>query len=507
MRAQPTNRNPRRHAVGFVYCVLCVAWVSFNLAAAEPAPTNLPPAATQPITFDRDVRPIFEASCFRCHGPLKPKSNFRLDNRASALKGGNDNSDDIIPGDSAKSRLIHYVARVAEEFQMPPEGKGEPLTGEQVGVLRAWIDQGAAWGAASEPELEFSISPRVRWLAVHGDEGKFRELEGIKPGWAGGIEQFTLKERLSPDEIFSAEGHAIFDEHDAALKLAFDKADVGFIHAGMEQWRRYYDDTGSYSRPLVPPSHDLGRDLHLDTGRAWIDFGLTRPDLPHLTFGYEFQFKDGAKSTLQWGAVQASFDPTLTNNIYPAAKEIEERVHILKLDLTHELGGWQLEDNARVEFYNLQSSRDNAKIYTTGPLPDRIERASENVNYIQGMNAVRAEKQLQEWWLFSAGYLYSKFDGDSSLEQTTLDPTSGYAQVGGDYRSANNVVLRRDSHVFSVANLLTPAPGLSAFASVQSEWTRQQGFGQDNYYHEPTNNAAFPVPAFQNSVLAQANLD
>ena len=28
---------------------------------------------------------------------------------------------------------------------MPPEGEGQPLTAEQVGLIRAWIDQGAKW--------------------------------------------------------------------------------------------------------------------------------------------------------------------------------------------------------------------------------------------------------------------------------------------------------------------------------------------------------------------------
>src|SRR6266568_3739179 len=215
---------PPAHVVRYVLASLVSGCLWLH--AAEIDVSKLPPAATNQIDFDRDVRPIYQQSCIRCHGETKPKSHFRLTDRASALQGGDDNSDDIVPGNSAKSRLIHYVARVAEDIDMPPAGKGDPLTDEQVGVLRAWIDQGAAWGQKSEPQMQFSISPTVRWIGVHGDAGKFRELEGIKPGWAGGIEQFSLKERLSPDELFSAEGHALFDDHDAALKLALEKTDV-----------------------------------------------------------------------------------------------------------------------------------------------------------------------------------------------------------------------------------------------------------------------------------------
>src|SRR2546425_8247648 len=62
--------------------------------------TKLPPAATNRIDFARDVQPILERSCLHCHGPERPKSKFRLDNRVAALQGGEDNREDVIPGDS-----------------------------------------------------------------------------------------------------------------------------------------------------------------------------------------------------------------------------------------------------------------------------------------------------------------------------------------------------------------------------------------------------------------------
>ena len=102
----------------------------------------LPAPATNKIDFARDIKPIFDASCIRCHGPVKPKSGFRLDNRAAALKGG-DNGVDIIPGNSAKSPLIHFTAALVEDMEMPPTRKGDPSRAAQIALLRAWIDQGA----------------------------------------------------------------------------------------------------------------------------------------------------------------------------------------------------------------------------------------------------------------------------------------------------------------------------------------------------------------------------
>ena len=104
------------------------------------------------IDFSRDIKPILTNTCYRCHSGEKPKSHFLLTSRETALKGGSEGVD-ILPGQSAKSPLIHYVARLVPDMEMPPEGKGTPLTPEQVGLLRAWIDQGVAW-EQTEPETE-----------------------------------------------------------------------------------------------------------------------------------------------------------------------------------------------------------------------------------------------------------------------------------------------------------------------------------------------------------------
>ena len=61
---------------------------------------------------------------------------------------GGDSGPAIVPGKGAESRLIRYVAGLVEDYQMPPEDAGKPLSPEQIGVLRAWIDQGAKWSGA-----------------------------------------------------------------------------------------------------------------------------------------------------------------------------------------------------------------------------------------------------------------------------------------------------------------------------------------------------------------------
>ena len=105
---------------------------------------KLPPPAARAVEFQRDIQPIFEASCVKCHGRGKAKGGFKLDTRESFLKGG-DSGAPAEKGKSAESLLIELVSGLNPDSVMPQ--KGSKLTAEQVGLLRAWIDQGMAWGA------------------------------------------------------------------------------------------------------------------------------------------------------------------------------------------------------------------------------------------------------------------------------------------------------------------------------------------------------------------------
>src|SRR5437868_12365763 len=96
--------------------------------------------SAQPVDFTRDVEPIFAKRCSACHGAGQQMAGLRLDEPDAALKGSK-SGPVIIPGKSADSKLIKRVATRT----MPPAG--DPLSAEQVAILRTWIDQGAKWPA------------------------------------------------------------------------------------------------------------------------------------------------------------------------------------------------------------------------------------------------------------------------------------------------------------------------------------------------------------------------
>lgn len=123
---------------------MALAVTAASLAARAPQDPLPPPAARQ-VDFAGDVAPILRTACVRCHARGKDRGGFRFDTRELLLRGG-DTGPAVVPGRSADSLLIALVAGHDPDMVMPQ--KGSRLTAEQIGVLRAWIDQGAQWPAA-----------------------------------------------------------------------------------------------------------------------------------------------------------------------------------------------------------------------------------------------------------------------------------------------------------------------------------------------------------------------
>ena len=480
--------------------VAALALVVTSASAAETNSVSLT-SDGKAILFDRDVRPLLEQNCFRCHGPEKPKSGYRLDNRAAALKGGDDNQNDVVPGRSGQSKLIAYVAGLDKDIQMPPPDHGPPLPTTQVATLRAWIDQGADWGTnAVPPPVAFSIETVSGWTGVSGNNEKFRELEGIHEGWSGGAEHFSYSEQLAPDEKLTVEGHALVPQNDFKVTMALDKKDSGFMHSGFEEWRRYYDDTGGYYPGFTPPSFSLDQDTHLDIGRAWIDFGLTLPDSPQLVFGYEYQFRQGEKSTLVWGGVNPG-GPQGPKNILPNVEDVNERTHIFKVDLTRDWDDWSFEDRVRAEFYDLSNQRNDVP----GLNLNTIQHVNQGVNYSQGANIFRIQKQINDWWLASFGSLVSVYDGTSSFNEKTTDGAG--VPISSPDLQTQGVTLHRNSYMVSGSSLLLPAKGLSVSVSAQGEWIQEYGFGNVSLEYFPGPPALGTENATQDRTVSSENLD
>lgn len=96
------------------------------------------------IDFNTEVKPIFNKKCISCHGGVRRKAGFSLLFRSEALAKTESGVPAIIPGHPEKSELIRRITIKDPEERMPYQH--DPLSEEEIKVLREWIKEGAVWG-------------------------------------------------------------------------------------------------------------------------------------------------------------------------------------------------------------------------------------------------------------------------------------------------------------------------------------------------------------------------
>lgn len=106
------------------------------------------------VDFATQIHPILAGKCIHCHSGDKPPAGLSFESRESALKGGASGAA-FTPGDSGHSLLILKVTG-RKGAAMPPGG---PLTEEQIGLLKTWIDEGAVWPKTAAAPTDTWVAP------------------------------------------------------------------------------------------------------------------------------------------------------------------------------------------------------------------------------------------------------------------------------------------------------------------------------------------------------------
>jgi len=130
-------------------------------------------AADARVDFEQQIRPIFQRSCVKCHGPEKQKGGLRLDRAKEALGALDSGKQAIIPSKADQSELIRRITATDPDDRMPP--KADPLSAGEIQLIRMWIAQGATWpeakiaGPTTRPEMVVTAEDRQHWsyLPVH----------------------------------------------------------------------------------------------------------------------------------------------------------------------------------------------------------------------------------------------------------------------------------------------------------------------------------------------------
>jgi mono/diheme cytochrome c family protein len=237
---------------------LSLAAMVTTVLAAE-----LPPPATHKIDFAKDLQPLFAERCFDCHGEKKQESGLRLDGREFALKGG-DHGPAFVHGKSAESLIVQVLAGVHADIAPMPRKK-EKLTAEQIGLVRAWIDQGAEWEgdapatystATNHWAFKAPVRPappetkHKRWGRNPIDAFILARLEKEKLKPSPEADKITLLRRLSldliglpptPEEVDAFQA----DESPQAYERQVERL-LASSHYG-ERWARHWLDAARYA--------------------------------------------------------------------------------------------------------------------------------------------------------------------------------------------------------------------------------------------------------------------
>ncbi len=238
--------------------------------AAFVAGAFAPALAVAAPDFVRDVRPIFEAHCIKCHGPEKQKSSYRLDVKAIALNGGDSGTPNIVPGLGATSPLVKFIAGEVEDMRMPP--KGEALAPAEIATLKAWIDSGAAWpdsasAAVADPLDWWSLKPLAAVTPPPGAENPVDAFvrakltaQGLNP--APAADARTLIRRLyfdltglppTPEQTEAFVADTAPDAYERLVETLLASPRYG------ERWARHwldvvhYGDTHGYDKDKLRP--------------------------------------------------------------------------------------------------------------------------------------------------------------------------------------------------------------------------------------------------------------
>ncbi len=160
----------------FISLVAALCW-SVNALADEP----------QHVDYLRQIKPVLQSRCCACHGALKQENELRLDTAKSIVVGGESGAA-VSPGHAGDSLLIEAVTGDLAVWRMPPEG--EPLTPQQISLIRRWIDQGATAPEHEEPQADprqhWAFQPPVRPAVPHQNPQR-QQGKNVDPRSRGGF--------------------------------------------------------------------------------------------------------------------------------------------------------------------------------------------------------------------------------------------------------------------------------------------------------------------------------
>ena len=294
-------------------------------------------------------------------------------------------------------------------------GSGLVLAAFLSGVLSAKAQE----AKTNAPDLEAAPGDFNNWITlgvgstfVDGDKAQFEHQNHTTTGPYGGVQDFHWQQFVGKTGMFTADGHAMFDNDDYSVRLELSDPDKGYVRAGFTQFRTWYDGNGGFFPQNGQSFAPLyGNELYIDRGSLWIEAGLTLPDKPSFALRYEHDYRQGQMDSLSWGdtGLTGGFG---TRNIVPTFQDIDETRDIITADVKDRLGNTDAGLGLR---YEIDRSDDSLNIHRMpGSAANRyvtqenVER--DNIFNVHGFTETFFNKKVT----FSMGGEFTTIDTDLS---------------------------------------------------------------------------------------------
>ena len=135
-----------------------IALLAAGMTACQSGRQN--PAAADYAFFQQEVRPILERNCLPCHNGVTLPGRLDLTTRDRALAGRHLDRRFLVPGDPEASLMLTAVSRRGTHPKLMPQ-RDLSLTEDDIGTLREWIEEGAAWPDGPQGRLQARPNPEA----------------------------------------------------------------------------------------------------------------------------------------------------------------------------------------------------------------------------------------------------------------------------------------------------------------------------------------------------------
>ncbi len=300
----------------------------------------------------------------------------------------------------------------------------------------AWVqggtsDQKSVATAAEEESEEYKnwIELAMGGVITSGDRAQFEQEHRLPGGQVyGGIQDLHFEGTFDKNGVFSVDGHALWDINDYDLTIQLAKPNLGYIKAGYQEFRSWYDGNAAFF-----PHNDVFFDppypeMHVDRGDAWIELGLRAPNWPEITIRYDHEFRFGQKDSTVWGDTnQTGLLPPYnsTRKIVPSFRDIDEKRDIISLEASHTFGNTDVLLGMRYEHntndYSLNMERGAGQLPPVVAPPGQQRKVTQTQNDdvdLWSGHGITQTRITDNLW-FTTGYSYTSLTNDLSGSRIT----------------------------------------------------------------------------------------